>query len=300
MPDFDYSKIVGVDEDVPVKRRKDVYPAIDPKVHFDSQTYRGKVVLVTGASRGIGQETAVAYAKAGASVAIVSRSQGTLDATSKAIHAAVPNAQVLSVPADVRDWRAAEAAVNETVARFGRLDILVANAGATAGVTGVISEKNPDLWWNSFEVNVRGVFNFVRAAVKPLQESDLGYVVVISSLAAQVRLPFCSDYSSSKHAVSRFVEFVAQEYPKLKAYSVHPGALDTKMNADSGFVAPEGFEWDSFALPPAVVLYLTSGRADWLNGKFFSANWDVEELERDWKDKVVAKGGLVNKLYIPA
>ncbi|KAI0275409.1 NAD-P-binding protein [Gloeopeniophorella convolvens] len=298
---FDISKIIGINEDLPVKSHKDVYPTIDPKAHYDTQTYRGKVVLVTGASRGIGRETAIAYAKAGASVVIVARVQATLDETATLIHAESPRAPVLAVPADVRDWPSAEGAVKATLARFGRLDILIANAGAGSGMNRLIGEKDPEAWWNTFEVNVRGVFNYVRSAsVKPLQESDLGYVVVVSSVAAQHRLPTMSDYGSSKHALGRFVEFITLEYPRLKAFSFHPGGIETKMAKDSGFVLPEGYTFDEPALPPAAVLYLTSGRADWLNGKFVSANWDFGELERDWKDKVLAKGALVSKLDVLA
>ncbi|KAI0275402.1 NAD-P-binding protein [Gloeopeniophorella convolvens] len=297
---IDFSKIVGFNEEPPVKQHKDVYPTIDPKTHYDAQTYRGKVVLVTGASRGIGREIAIAYAKAGASVVIVARVQATLDETAGLIHAAVPGAQVLAVPADVRDWLSAEAAVKATLERFGQLDILVANAAVTTKLGDLIGDKDPDLWWNTFEVNVRGVFNYVRASVKPLQESDLGYVVALSSVAAQLRMPTMSDYSPSKHALGRFVEFITLEYPKLKAFSFYPGSINTKASRDSGFVPPEGTTFDEPTLPPAAILHLTSGRADWLNGRFVSAKWDFDELERDWKDKVLAKGALVNKLDVLA
>ncbi len=111
-----------------------VYSTIDPKEAFASQTYRGKVVLITGASRGIGQETAITYAMAGANVTIAGRSQETLDKTAAVIHAAVSGAQVLAVPTDVRDPKATEAAVQATLERFGRLDVLIANAGASGNL----------------------------------------------------------------------------------------------------------------------------------------------------------------------
>ena len=111
-----------------------MYPTIDPKEAFEHQKYRGKVVLITGASRGIGQETAIAYAKAGASVTIVGRSQETLDKTAAIIRAAASGAHVLAVPADVRDPKAVEAAVQATLEQFGRLDILIANAGAVSNI----------------------------------------------------------------------------------------------------------------------------------------------------------------------
>jgi hypothetical protein len=108
---------------------KSVYPTIDPKVHYDAQTFAGKIVLITGASRGIGAEIALQYARAGASLTLVARSQASLDASRDAILRERPSAQVLTFPADVRDVAKAEEAVATTVARYGRLDILVANAG---------------------------------------------------------------------------------------------------------------------------------------------------------------------------
>jgi NAD(P)-dependent dehydrogenase (short-subunit alcohol dehydrogenase family) len=86
-------------------------------------------VIITGASRGIGAQIALQYARAGASVSLVARTQAALDASKDAILREHPSAQVLTFPADVRDVKKVEGVVAATVARFGRLDILVANAG---------------------------------------------------------------------------------------------------------------------------------------------------------------------------
>jgi NAD(P)-dependent dehydrogenase (short-subunit alcohol dehydrogenase family) len=107
-----------------------VYPTIDPKVHYDAQTFANKVVLITGASRGIGAQIALQYARAGASLSLVARTQAALDASKDAILREHPSAQVLTFPADVRDVTRAEEVVASTVFHFGRLDILIANAGA--------------------------------------------------------------------------------------------------------------------------------------------------------------------------
>lgn len=158
-----------------------VYPTIDPEPHFSAQTYRGKVVLITGASRGIGAETALAYARAGASVAILARWKQTLDERAAEIRSSVPGAQVFVVPADVRDAQAVDAAVQATLSRFERMDIVIANAGAATlfGRTSILQlitrektihfsrclvlhAKDPDAWWNTFEVNIRGVYNTLR------------------------------------------------------------------------------------------------------------------------------------------
>jgi hypothetical protein len=110
--------------------RLSVYPAIDPKPLYAAQSYSGQVVLVTGASRGVGRETALQYARAGASVAIVARTVGALDETRDIIVAAVPSADVLVLTADVRDIESVRAAVESVISHFGKLNILIANAGA--------------------------------------------------------------------------------------------------------------------------------------------------------------------------
>ena len=106
-----------------------VYPTIDPKVHYDAQTFANKVVLITGASRGIGAQTALQYARAGASLSLVARTQSSLDSSKAAILREHPSAKVLTFPTDVRDVKRAAEVVAATVAHFGRLDILIANAG---------------------------------------------------------------------------------------------------------------------------------------------------------------------------
>ncbi|KAI9467354.1 NAD-P-binding protein [Lactarius psammicola] len=293
-----FQSFIGYDEDLPVTNRHDVYSTIDPKDAFANQTYRGKVVLITGASRGIGQETAITYAMAGADVTIAGRSQETLDKTAAAIHAAVSGAQVLAVPTDVRDPKATEAAVQATLERFGRLDVLIANAGVLNNMNQKLADKDPDRWWNTFEVNIRGVYNIVRASLSALEKTS-GRIVVVSSGAAQLRIPHASDYATSKHAVNRLVEFIALEYPKLTAFTLHPGTVKTQMTGEAGIEPPDDLIFDTPQLPAATMLYLTSGRIDWLNGKYLAATWDIGEIERDWKEKVEAGNVLINKLAIP-
>ncbi|KAH9989497.1 hypothetical protein BJV77DRAFT_963858, partial [Russula vinacea] len=156
-----FSSTVGIDEDLPVTRRGNIYPAIDPEPLYAARSYSGKVVLVTGASRGVGRETALQYARAGASVAIVARTEDALGETKDIIVAAVPGADVLVLAADVRDVESVRGAVEGVLRHFGKLDILIANAGAITPFAPLLNKKDPNAWWNTFEVNVRGVFNVV-------------------------------------------------------------------------------------------------------------------------------------------
>ncbi|KAI0294554.1 NAD-P-binding protein [Russula brevipes] len=292
------STITSLDkEDLPVTHHDDIYPAIDPQPHFSGKTYRDKVVLITGASRGIGAETALAYARAGASVAILGREKRTLDGRAREIRSSVSDARVLVVPADVRDAQAVGAAVHATLSHFERIDIVVANAGTATSVSDPLHAKDPDAWWNTFEVNVRGVYNALRASAMALQASK-GYFIAVSSAGAQMRVPGASDYCISKHALNRLVEFIAVEYPQIKAFSLHPGEIYTQLQRETrGDVSSVKF--DAPQLPPATMLFLTSGRMDWLNGRYVSANWNLAEVERDMKESIMERGGLINKLYIP-
>jgi NAD(P)-dependent dehydrogenase (short-subunit alcohol dehydrogenase family) len=102
---------------------------------YAARFYDGKVVLITGASRGIGRETALQYARAGASVAIVARTGDALNETKDMIVAAVPGADVFVLTADVRDIESVRSAVDGVLRHFGKLDILIANAGAITSFT---------------------------------------------------------------------------------------------------------------------------------------------------------------------
>ncbi|KAI0065034.1 NAD-P-binding protein [Artomyces pyxidatus] len=287
--------IVGIDETLPIAEVHNIYPSIDPHNHYAAQTYSGKVVLITGASRGIGLETALQYARSGASLSLASRQQATLDDSKNAIIKELPNAQVITIVTDVKDVKQAEAAVKATIAHYGKLDILIANAGKVRPMDKPFSEKDPVGWWEILEINLRGVYNFVHFAIPELQKTK-GKILVISSAAAHLRIPAASEYVVSKFALNRFAEFVALENPDIKVFTIHPGVVDTAMARESLAPIPPQ---DPVALPAATILYLTSGKADYLSGRYVSVNWDLSIVERDWKEKIIKQNGLVNKLYIP-
>lgn len=132
---LNHDMALGPDQVELVLFTSSIYGKIDPSVHFKAKTFKSKVILVTGASRGIGRDVARHYALSGASVALVSRHQTTLESVRDGILQEVPDAQILILEADVKDWERAEAVVIETVKHFGHLDILVANAGASTPLT---------------------------------------------------------------------------------------------------------------------------------------------------------------------
>jgi len=131
----------------------------------------------------------------------------------------------------------------------------------------------------------------------PHLKATKGYIVAISSLAAQTRWPFTSAYGTSKHALGRFVEFIALENPDVKALALHPGAIKTDMAELTG--VPQDMLVDSLQLPAATLLRLTSGRMDWLTSRYVSSNWDLDQVEKEWKKKIISENALVSKLAVP-
>ncbi|KAI0055565.1 NAD-P-binding protein [Artomyces pyxidatus] len=293
---IELAKIVGLDEDIPgITTHDGVYPFIDPAPLFAAHTCASKVVLVTGASRGIGVPIAQHFARAGASLALVARNQALLDTVKAGIEADVPGTQVLTFALDVRDTAQVEAAVAGTVKHFGRLDVLVANAGVMQPFGTRLAEVNPATWWNTIEINLRGVYNFIHFAIPHLRKSA-GYAIALSSAGGHLRIPTGSDYGISKHALDRLVEFVTIEYPEVKSFAVHPGSVPTDMALGSG--APVSFDTKP-ELSAATVLYLSTGKADWLNGRYVSAQWDLGEVEEKYKATILEKNALVQKLALP-
>ncbi|KAH9980186.1 NAD-P-binding protein, partial [Lactifluus volemus] len=274
-----------MDENLPVTQHHDVYPFIDPNQHYTSQSFKGQVVLITGASRGIGQETALQYARAGASL------------TRAVVLKEVPGTEVVTIVADVKDPVAAEEAVKATKSRFGRLDVLVANAGATSPADKPLAAKDANEWWNTIEVNVRGVYNYLRAAIPAILETK-GSIIVVTSAMGHLRVPLSSDYSSSKFILDRIVEFSALEYPELRIFGLHPGVIQTALAQE--ILGEEGtWPFDTVSLPVATMLAISAGKAEWLRGRYWSSNWDLNEAEINWKTKTLEQNGLVNKLFIP-
>ncbi|KAI0315407.1 NAD-P-binding protein [Amylostereum chailletii] len=263
------SAFKGIEEDMSVTRRHDVYATIDPSPHYAAQTFKGKVVLVTGASRGIGQEIAMSFARAGASLFLVSRNESTLQATRTAIRADAPGSRIEYLAVNVKDPKAAKEAVEKALGIFGRLDVLVPNAAMLTSWGQTLAEKDEEAWWNTFEVGLRGTFNFVRHALPALQKTS-GYVVVTTAIAAQLRVPGASDYSIMKHALNRLVEYIDLEFPEVKAFALHPGVVRTQLvdEHDFGPFDVSKSEWDTPALSAATTIYLSAGGADWLSGRW--------------------------------
>ncbi|VDC07158.1 unnamed protein product [Peniophora sp. CBMAI 1063] len=292
-----FSQLKGLDERLQgLTDRHDIYPTIDPQSAFTTKSFADKVVLITGASRGLGPVIASFYARAGAKLALVARTASTLDSVRQKIQEEVPGAEVLTFAADVKDTDAAAKAVQDMVEKFGRIDVVVANAGTTLPADGTpVGERAISQWWNTQEVNLLGTLNFVSPALKHLAKTN-GYVIAISSIGAQLRNFGASDYGVSKFALNRLIEFIALEYSNVTAIALHPGAVWTDMAKNSGL--PTEIFIDTPQLPTATILALTSGKYDWLSGRFVDSTVDLGDVEK-LKEQILEKDALVAKLVLP-
>lgn len=191
------------------------------------------VVIVTGASRGLGAAVARCLAKVRAAVTLVARSEEKLKNVAGDIR--YLGGKPLIVTADVSSYDACSSVVELTLGRFGRIDALVNNAGIIQPISSV-SRAEPDAWRYNIEVNLLGPFNMIRAAISSLCRR-YGRIVNVSSGAANRVLKNASAYCAAKAALNHFTQVLAEENPELTAVTVRPGVVDTDMQA---FIRNEG------------------------------------------------------------
>ncbi len=187
----------------------------------------GKVALVTGASSGIGEATALALARAGARVAIAARRRERLDGVSRRITDLRTEALVLD--ADVSREHDAESIVARTVDRWGRLDVLVNNAGVM--LLSPVDRARVEHWRRMLELNLLGLMVATRAALPHMRRQKDGHVVNISSTAGRVANPDASVYAATKFGVGAFSEALRREVYRdgIRVTVIAPGAVATEL-----------------------------------------------------------------------
>ncbi len=189
-----------------------------------------RVALVTGGSRGIGKAIVVALANGGAKVAFVY--QSNKDAADKLVaELTAQGREVYAIQADVSKKTDADAAIENVVAKWGRLDILVNNAGIIRDqlVLAMTSEE----WNDVIQTNLTSVFNFCQAAIRPMMGKRYGRIVNMSSVAADFSNPGQANYAASKAGIEGFSRCLATEYAKrgITVNCVAPGFIETDMTS---------------------------------------------------------------------
>ena len=229
------------------------------------------VALVTGGGRGIGASVARELADAGMRVAVTGRTREQVEAVASELGG-------LGLVGDVSTRKVVETWVERVTSELGSVDLLVANAGISGGHADVW-QVDPDEWWHVHEVNVLGVFLSCRAVLPGMLGRGAGRIVVVASGAAYLPGAKSTGYTSSKAAVHRFAETLANQLAgRVPVFSISPGLVRTDMT-ESAF--PDDAPWTPPELAPRLVRVLASGRADALAGRYLHAEHDdIEELIR--------------------
>jgi NAD(P)-dependent dehydrogenase (short-subunit alcohol dehydrogenase family) len=200
---------------------------VTAEITADASPAAQEVVLVTGASSGIGRASAIAFARRGAALVLVSRSATTLADAAADCREAGARA-VECVPADVLDPEAVQAAVDRATGTFGRLDVVV--HAATVMAYGRIEDLDPDVFERVVDTAVQGTFHLFQAALPVLRAQGRGHVVVVSSLLASITAPTMGAYAVAKWGQLGLIRTLQQELrelPDVHVSAVAPGGVTT-------------------------------------------------------------------------
>jgi NAD(P)-dependent dehydrogenase (short-subunit alcohol dehydrogenase family) len=235
----------------------------------DKMKLTGQSVLITGASRGIGEAAARAFAKAGAKVMLAARSTTEI----KRIAAEIGGG-AQAIACDVADFAQVKAAVEATVAAFGRLDVFIGNAGVI-GPLGPLEEADPEGWGQVIDIDLKGVFNGMKAAAPVMLAQGGGTIITVSSGAAHNAVDGWSAYCASKAGAYMLTRCGHVEYgPRgLRILGLSPGTVATDMQRtikESGVSHVARLDW-SVHIPPEwpaeALLWMCGPDADEFLGK---------------------------------
>ncbi|CUJ81761.1 Glucose 1-dehydrogenase 2 [Shimia thalassica] len=228
---------------------------------------QGKTVLITGASRGIGESAARVFAEAGANVVLVARSANDITRIADEI-----GEKALAVTCDVSNFSEVEAAVAKAVETFGGVDILINNAGVIEPISH-LSTSDPEGWAKVIDINVKGVYYGIRAVQPMMEANGGGSILTISSGAAHGPVEAWSHYCTSKAAVNMLNRCVDKEARDkgIRAIGLSPGTVATEMQREiksSGVNPVSKLDWSDHIPPewPAKCLLWMCGPGgdDWL------------------------------------
>ncbi|MCU0542762.1 MAG: SDR family NAD(P)-dependent oxidoreductase [Oscillatoriaceae cyanobacterium Prado104] len=188
----------------------------------------GKVAIITGASAGIGEATAIALAAEGAKVGLVARRGDRLEALAKRIVAA--GGEALAIVADITDETKLQTIVDKTKTTWGRIDILVNNAGIAR--IGEIAKADPADWRRMIDLNLLALMNLTHTVLPILQAQGSGHIVNISSVAGRTVRVGIGGYNVSKWGVNAFSEVLRQEVSSqnIRVTVIEPGMVNTEIS----------------------------------------------------------------------
>ena len=251
---------------------------------------KNKNVLITGAGRGIGEAIAAAFAKEGANLSLSARTMSELENVRKKI--LEQGAKCIISQCDVSKKEEVKSWIDNSCKSFGGIDVLVNNAGIY-GPIGLLADNDPDEWIKTIHVNLIGTVICIKAVLPHMMKQKSGVIINLSGGGAVSPFPRFSAYSTSKAAVVRLTETVAEEVKEfnIRINAISPGAVNTRI-LDEALKAGEacGREFyekckkqkETGGTPPELAselaVFLASDESKGLNGKIISAVWD------DWKN----------------
>lgn len=243
----------------------------------------GQVALVTGGGRGIGRAIAFALADAGAAVAVIARTQTEVGETASDISSR--GGRAIGLTTDVTDRIGVDASVAEAENLLGPIDILVNNAGVSGSIL-PLWETDPDEWWRTIEINLRGPMLFARAVLPSLIRRRSGTIINVGSYAG-IRATTgggFGPYATSKAALVRFTDTLAastDEY-NVRVFTISPGLVHTAMTeAIDLFQSVPESAWSPPEAAASLVVRLAASAGTVLNGRFIHVNDDLDELLRE-------------------
>ena len=224
----------------------------------------GKTVMITGASRGIGEAAARIFAEAGANVVLTARGLDRIAAIAGEI-----GDRALAVPCDVSDFAAVEAAVAKAAEAFGPIDVLINNAGAIEPIAH-LSVSDPEAWGHVVDINLKGVYYGMRAVLPGMIERGSGTILTVSSGAAHGPVEAWSHYCASKAGAAMLTRMVDKENRQdgIRAMGLSPGTVATEMQREikaSGVNPVSKLDWSDHIPPewPArALLWMCGGDSD--------------------------------------
>jgi 3-oxoacyl-[acyl-carrier protein] reductase len=228
----------------------------------------GQNALVTGGGRGIGANVARELAAAGMRVAVSARTREQVESVAQEIGG-------LAIVADVSRSEDVEAMVAQVERELGPIDLLVANAGISISEPDGGWTVEPDRWWHVHEVNVLGVYLCCRRVIPGMLDRGRGRIVIVASGAAYLPGSSSTAYPSSKAAVNRLGETLANQLRgRIPVFPISPGLVRTEM---TGASFPDDAPWTPDECAPNLVRALASGRFDALSGRYLHAEHDPPE-----------------------
>ncbi|MCM3002713.1 SDR family NAD(P)-dependent oxidoreductase [Priestia koreensis] len=192
--------------------------------------FRDQVVVVTGASRGIGFTLARSFSTLGAKVVVLGRNASTIQQAANDIQSETAN-ETLGLVCDVTDEQQIERMTEEVIKRFGKIDVLVNNAGATVRKT--LDHLEQEEWEKIMKTNVTSVFLTTKVVARKMKEARYGRIINIASMSSEITLSFSTAYGPSKAAVVHFTKQTASELApyNITVNAVSPGFVKTSLNA---------------------------------------------------------------------